>query len=238
MIVIPMAGLSKRFTEAGYKKPKFMLDLDGMSLFKHSLLSFEKYFKTETFLFISLDIDGYMDFLQQEISELEISKFEIILLKHQTKGQADTVYQGLLKHKNKKDDLLIFNIDTFRPNFSKPIFNKEINGYLEVFIGEGLNWSYIKLDEIDNLKVVETAEKNPISNLCCTGLYYFKDYKDFMDSFTYFNINSIFVKGELYVAPLYNYLIEKGSYISYKLIHSDEVVFCGTPVEYENLLKK
>ena len=39
-------------------------------------------------------------------------------------------------------------------------------------------------------------------------------------------------KGELYVAPLYNYLISKNKEIHYELISRYEVVFCGTPDEY------
>ena len=40
MIVIPMAGLSSRFTKAGYTKPKYMLPLAGKSVFAHSIESF------------------------------------------------------------------------------------------------------------------------------------------------------------------------------------------------------
>src|ERR1700712_1024260 len=53
MIVIPMAGNSRRFTEAGYDRPKFMLMLSGESLFAHSVRSFERYFAEEEFLFIA-----------------------------------------------------------------------------------------------------------------------------------------------------------------------------------------
>ncbi len=238
MIVIPMAGLSKRFTNSGYKIPKFMLKLsDGDSLFKKSIISFQQYFKTDFFLFITLEKEGYKEFLEREIENLGISKYEIVFLEENTKGQADTVYQGLMKTSSKSKELYIFNIDTFRPNFTKlNLEGKKINGYLEVFKGSGSNWSYIKLDEKDNLKVIETAEKNPISDLCCTGLYYFNDGKKFIESFNYFDDNSIFVKGEMYIAPMYNYLIEKGAYISYSLINKEEVIFCGTPEEYKNLL--
>ena len=239
MIVIPMAGISKRFTVEGYKVPKFMLELKNLSLFKHSLLSFKNYFTTDKFLFIALDLDLYHEFLLNEIKELGIQDFKIILLKDQTKGQAETVYKGLDQINdaiNESEDLIIFNIDTFRPNFIKPKFEYNIDGYLEVFIGEGSNWSYIKTDLLDTNRVIETAEKNPISNLCCTGLYYFKSVKDFISSFHFYKKNLIMVNNELYVAPLFNFLIKNNKYISYNLIKRDDVVFCGTPDEYQNLL--
>ncbi|MBD6989485.1 capsular biosynthesis protein, partial [Vibrio parahaemolyticus] len=44
MIIIPMAGMSSRFFNAGYDKPKYMLEARGVTLFEHSILSFKKYF--------------------------------------------------------------------------------------------------------------------------------------------------------------------------------------------------
>jgi len=239
MIVIPMAGISKRFTVEGYKVPKFMLKLRKQSLFTHSLLSFKNYFTTDKFLFIALDLDHYHEFMVNEINDLGIQDFKIVLLKDHTRGQAETVYKGLEQINdipNKNIELIIFNIDTFRPNFIKPKFEHKIDGYLEVFVGEGSNWSYIKKDILDTSRVIETAEKKSISNLCCTGLYYFKSVKDFISSFHFYEKNLIMVNNELYIAPLYNFLIKKNKYISYNLIKRDDVIFCGTPDEYENLL--
>lgn len=235
MIVVPMAGLSSRFFSEGYEVPKFMLDLNGLSLFRHSLLSFKHYFSSEEFLFIVLDRLGFYDFVIGEIRELGIESYQIILLDSPTKGQAETVYLGLQEYKGIIDSFSIFNIDTFRPDFKFPEFSQNVDGYLEVFEGEGDNWSFIKLDNRDSYRVTETAEKSPISNLCCTGLYWFKHSAMFFDAFTYYKKNEIFTRGELYVAPLYNYLIEKGYYISYNLIKLEDVKFCGTPEEYRSL---
>jgi NDP-sugar pyrophosphorylase family protein len=237
MIIIPMAGLSRRFSEAGYDKPKFMLKLKGLSLFTHSLLSFKDYFKTEKFLFVARNISGFNDFISKEVTELGIDNFEIILLDFETTGQAETVFEGIKRCKiSPGESITIFNIDTFRPNFKFPA---EIisDGYLEVFKGFGQNWSYVKFDPKQTSRVIETAEKNPISDLCCTGLYFFKYHEDFLEAFLHHKENSILVKGELYVAPLYNFLINKGKFITYNLIHEDDVIFCGIPSEYENLLK-
>ena len=38
-----MAGLSSRFAKAGYKVPKYMLDIDGNSVFYHAVSSFKRY---------------------------------------------------------------------------------------------------------------------------------------------------------------------------------------------------
>ena len=64
MIVIPMAGLSSRFTKAGYDKPKYMLEAFGRSLFWHAVSSFSNYFDSEDFLFIARDIQKILFWLR------------------------------------------------------------------------------------------------------------------------------------------------------------------------------
>ncbi|MFT6835369.1 MAG: dTDP-glucose pyrophosphorylase, partial [Francisellaceae bacterium] len=175
MIVIPMAGLSSRFFRAGYTKPKYMLEAHGKSLFAHAVSSFSAYFKTEEFLFIVRDTLGTINFINKEISALNIQKSHIFILDRETKGQAETVYLGLESLPKNDVPITIFNIDTFRPEFRYPDNINKWDGYLEVFTGEGANWSFAKPVNSTSTKVIETAEKRAISNLCCTGLYYFKN---------------------------------------------------------------
>ena len=63
MIVIPMAGASRRFAEAGHDRPKYMLPARGHSLFHHAVASFRALFASESFLFIARDIAGTADFI-------------------------------------------------------------------------------------------------------------------------------------------------------------------------------
>lgn len=237
MIIFPFAGLSKRFADAGYNKPKYMLDLYGISVFEHSLLSFKKYFNSEVFVFIGLDINGNKLFIENCIKKHSIKSYEIILLSSITKGQAETVYLGLKHLKlSKPTEITIFNIDTFRPGCDILKYDKSTSGYLEVFEGSGNNWSYVLPDEEKDNVVKQTAEKKQISNLCCTGLYNFSNHFDLMEAYEYSLKNDLFIKGEFYIAPLYNYLINVlNRVINYNLIEQKEVIFCGVPAEYENL---
>jgi dTDP-glucose pyrophosphorylase len=82
--------------------------------------------------------------------------------------------------------------------------------------------------------VLETAEKRPISDLCCTGLYHFAKASLFLEALAAERRKPS--SRELYVAPLYNHLISKGARIHYQLIQPQEVVFCGVPAEYQQLL--
>lgn len=242
MIVIPMAGLSSRFKNSGYGKPKYMLEAHGKTLFNHSISSFKKYFQSEKFLFIGLDVENTKDFIYSECLSLGIKDFNIIILDAPTQGQAQTVYLGLLAAKIVMDEsLLIFNIDTFRPGFTYPdMFDiNNIDGYLETFIGEGKNWSNILPKDESDFTVAITAEKKEISQYCCTGLYFWRYAKDFINVFTEYQQKSLndIDAGEYYIAPMYNELINKGADIRYSVIDPDEVIFCGVPAEYESFIK-
>ena len=133
---------------------------------------------------------------------------------------------------------MIFNIDTFRPGFTFPCSIDSWDGYLECFVGDGSNWSYAKTEDgTADTKVIETAEKKEISNFCSTGIYYFKHASDFVNAYRENETTPINGVMELYVAPLYNFLIRDGKNIHVDIIRKDEVLFCGVPQEYVEYLK-
>ncbi len=239
-----MAGLSSRFFNAGFQQPKYMLEAYGKTLFEHSVNSFKHYFNSLPFLFIVRDAFDTASFVKEKATRLGIKEFHVEILEKETRGQAETVALGLESLKSNNihytGPITIFNIDTFRPNFLYPPISARCDGYLEVFKGDGDNWSFAKPKSTDSDRVIQTAEKNPISDLCSTGLYYFNDVNFFLESFYAYNKQpeSLWEKGEIYIAPLYNFLIKKNLIIKYHLIHKDDVIFCGTPCEYQNFLDK
>ncbi|SFP66594.1 capsular biosynthesis protein [Enterovibrio norvegicus] len=244
MIIIPMAGLSSRFFKAGYTKPKYMLEAQGSTLFEHSVNSFNAYFSDKVFLFIVKDLYDTPKFVEEKAKKMGIENFEIVVLTENTQGQAETVALGLNNFEAKgglyNGPITIFNIDTFRPNFEFPEITKNSDGYLEVFEGTGDNWSFAKPKSDSTTEVSLTAEKNPISNLCSTGLYHFNDLNTYLYAYAEYldKPESEWEQGELYIAPLYNLLISKGLDIHYHLIAEKDVIFCGTPDEYTSILNK
>ena len=51
-VVIPMSGMSRRFSVAGYKDPKYLLEIDGMTVIEHIV---NLYPKDSDFVFIIND---------------------------------------------------------------------------------------------------------------------------------------------------------------------------------------
>ncbi len=238
MIVISMAGMSSRFFDAGYTEPKYQLRAFDESLFAHSIRSFERYFEDTRFLFITLRQYSAAEFVRAECRRLGIADAEIVVLEKLTRGQAETVQKGLATAGVRDEPITIFNIDTAEPGFVQPGFVNECDGYLDVFIGTGDNWSFAKPAADGSDRVIETAEKNPISNLCSTGLYHFASSDDFLAAYQAQLEGGLegLARGEIYVAPLYNFLIASGKDIRYRILERDDVVFFGTPAEYEALL--
>lgn len=242
MIVIPMAGLSRRFQEAGYAQPKFTLMAHGRSLFRHAVESFAALFGKERFLFICRDAEDAPAFIARECAAMGLPDARTVALAAPTRGQAETVWLGLEQSRTPDDEpLIIFNIDTFRPGYAWPtdVDRRQSDGYLEVFPGSGPQWSYVRLAANTSNRVAETAEKREISSLCCTGLYSFGRAGDFRAAYAAqmaAGADSLHA-GEIYVAPLYNFLIGQGAAIHCHVIRREDVIFCGVPAEYEAFLR-
>ena len=217
-----------------------MLYAQNKSLFNLAVSSFSDYFSDSKFLFVARELFETRRFIEEECELLGIKNYEIVILDKATQGQAETVYIGLKKSSiGENESITIFNIDTFRPGFKFPQMMGEWDGYLEVFWGEGNNWSYAKTESENSTKVIETTEKIQISNYCSTGLYYFKCVKLFNEAFESGNsISETSLIKELYVAPLYNKLIEQNKNIHIHLIDKSDVLFCGIPEEYYAYLKQ
>lgn len=230
-----MAGLSSRFTKAGYDKPKYMLNVDTNTVFYHSVIGFKKLFKSVKVLFIYRDIQDTKAFIASECKKMGLVEYKAIELDKPTDGQAKTVYLGLKKSKiESNDSMIVFNIDTFRPNFYLPeeLDFKKIDGYLEVFEAKGEHWSFVLPENDNSNKVMKTAEKNRISALCSSGLYYFKNISEFNRTFEKMIALNDRVKNEFFIAPMYNYLIKDKKDIRYSKIDLNDIVFCGTPDEF------
>jgi NDP-sugar pyrophosphorylase family protein len=240
MIVIPMAGESRRFREAGFTKPKYMLPLAGRTLFAWSVGSFEHYFPSEEFLFVLLKSSGAAGFVRSEVQQLGIQKAHVVELDAPTTGQAVTVELGLkgLGPAAGGGPVTIFNIDTIRPGFRAPTeFDVgKVAGYLEVFQGPGEHWSFVEPGGGEH-RVARTAEKQRISDLCCTGLYHFQSVERYHEALAGQRAleGGGLVRGEEYIAPIYNRLIETGHDVRYRVIGRSAVEFSGTPAEYHEL---
>jgi hypothetical protein len=238
IIIIPMAGLSKRFLDEGFTLPKYMLYAEKKSLFRIAVSSFKSQFDTAKFVFIYRNIYDTKEFISAECSIMGIKDFKLIELNNTTRGQAETVKIGidLLSEQGIEDEIIIFNADTAKRSFNMPDFIQKTDGFLEVFEGEGDHWSFVLPMEGNKNLVKLTTEKVRISSLCSNGLYHFKKPYFFLEAYEASFCNDDF-NGEYYIAPMYNTLIKTGKSIHFSMIPITDLSFFGTPLEYRNYLK-
>lgn len=238
MIVLPMAGLSSRFMKEGYDRPKYQLELDGYPVFDYALRSFVGRFGVEDFLIVMRPDYDCEAFVKSRLAANGVTA-RLVVLDRETAGQAETVALGLAAaHVEDCEPLSIFNIDSFRPGFSMSLDEYASDGYVETFIGEGDGWSFVEPEEVNQASgfAKRLAEKARISSLCCTGLYYFRKRAIFDAAYAQELAEPSQKLSEHYIAPIYNQMIKRGRSVAYRVIPAEEVIFCGVPGEYQQLL--
>ncbi len=232
-VIITANGSGTRFKNIGLVTPKYKLIAKSKPLFYWSLISLKNLFDEE-FIFIFNNEVYDEQFVNYWINQLGIKKFTIRVLSHKTDGQASTVYEirDLL---NSQDSILIWNIDT---NIDSNFINKQDfknDGNLTVFKALGDHWSFVKVD--NNTRAIATSEKIRISEYACTGLYYFNSWNDFLWVYRAHKAEIIAKYKEMYVAPMYQFLIDNGKHIGIHLVPLNAVICLGTPAEVKEFDK-
>ena len=231
-IVIPMAGLGKRFSSAGFTKPKPFIPLNNSTMIEHVLKNL-KYDNANYFLIARKEHIDAEQILVKEIEKNYNAKF--ISINNLTEGSACTVLFAR-KYINNDMPLLIANsdqiIDITINNFINDSNNRELDGSIICF--EDLNldpkWSFAKINS--NNLVQEVKEKIPISKYATVGVYFFKKGRYFVENALDMIISNDRVNNEFYTCPVYNYLIKSNKKIGIFLIDYSQMHGLGTPEDY------
>lgn len=217
-IIITMAGESNRFKEAGYNEKKYKLMVQDNTIFYWSMKSLEQFFDCP-FVFVTLLEDGANNFIHEECAKLGIGDYMIQQIPNKTDGQASTVALAL---KHVKSDFIVYNIDTYvDPKFLSPDMIRGA-GWVPCFNGDGDKWSFVEIDK-KNI-AIRVKEKERISDNATIGLYYFESRKSFNHAY-----NGTKQDSEKYIAPLYNYMINKGRKVFVSILPKEAVIPLGTP---------
>ena len=228
MIIITLAGNSSRFFKNGYNTVKYKLPLGNSNVIGEIIKSLPI---DEKIVFV-LNFKYSDKIWLTNVLNSSLIKDWIIIEVNDTKGQLETVKLALDLIKAdiyNTSYLTIYNGDTIRnlTNWNK--FNGD--GYIEVFESSGDHWSFV-----DNLGIVKIVkEKEKISTYCSSGFYYFKSVLIFLSNYDEYVKD---LNHELFVAPFFQFLIDKNYIITSSLTSISNFEFCGTPFEYENTRKK
>ncbi len=227
-IVIPMAGFGQRFVDAGYSTPKPFIKIDNKMMIERVLESFSQ-------LEAKINIIIRDTLLDQCLSEINYLKnkyanLSFSILQNPTLGASCTVL-SLHRYINTEEPLLIADCDNIfdASELKSCLSSLKTSNYdagLVVFESCDPKYSYVKLE---NDLVVQTKEKEVISNLAITGLYYFQKGKYFVENCIDMIVENKSQKGEFYVSGVYNNLISNSYKVGAVTIDNSKWYCVGTP---------
>lgn len=212
-IIIPMAGLGKRFKNENFSTIKPLIIIDKNSIFEESIKDLP-YSKNITAILSKKIFEKY-SILKKILKNNKIKSF---LLNKNTLGQSDTCYK-VKKIINPDEDLFIHSCD-YVMKYSYKKF-KKISSSCDVVIftfklkstivKSYNDFAYCKEKKGKILKITEkkTISNNPQNDQMVIGTFWFKKASDFFEMHEQSLKKKNYVKKELYVANNINLLIKK-----------------------------
>lgn len=212
-ILIPMSGRGQRFRDAGYELPKPLIDINGKPMIQRVI---ENIGIKGNYIFLILKehLDKYD--LQ---NHLQIfcgrNKCQIVEVANITEGAACTclLAKNLI---NNQQELIIANSDQlveWKPkHFLRQMTKYNADGGILTFQASEPKWSFAKVDRSTS-RIIEVAEKNPISTNATAGIYWFRSGADFVSAAEQMINKNIRTNNEFYVCPVFNELIQNNKQI-------------------------
>lgn len=235
-----MAGLGTRFKNEGFQLPKPIIEVNGKTLIEHSVSSLGM---TGQYIFITRKYENPSDneLLSKKLKEMDPHSIEI-QLELPTRGAVETC---LFAEKliNNDTPLVITNCDQITDwdplDFQEFINQEDIEGAVVTYTSENPKNSFAV---VENGKITELVEKNPVTDIALIGLHYWKKGSDFIRSAKSLIENFEKVgRPECYISESYNYLIDEGKIIKNFHIPINQYISLGTPYDlkiYQSKIKE
>lgn len=236
-ILLPVAGLAKRFIDHGHTMPKPLIAVNGKPMIKLALDSLLKNADPKECRLIFVVREDHC--VNHDIAEtLKVLFYdwnvEIAIVSHHTQG---TLCSCLIARDLIRPDepLIIYTPDVcFKADFD---FNDIIenmteamaDGVLLTFQANSPDHSYVAFG--DDGFATKTAEKSVISTDALVGVYGFRTGQMFLDCADKAIAYGEKVNNEFYVAPIYNHLIKDNKRIY--VCRTTKMYVLGTPSDLD-----
>ena len=240
-VLITLAGQSKRFYDAGYKKPKFLLPIGNSTVISEVVKKFDD--KDNFHLVLTEQQIKKNTAIVKYIKNLRKNVYLNIIKPH----NFGPVYSALQVKTIKDDSSVIISYCDFLIDWNYKKFKREIYGYDGAIVSfrgfhpssfTGTLYCYLK---IKNKLITELREKKsfttkPSNEFASTGIYYFKNFGIFKKNGYRALEDKKMVKKykEIYVSLPYTYLLnEKTNILNFEV---ERFVSLGTPKDYEEFI--
>lgn len=208
-IIIPIASPKFKDESDSFQYPLPLIEVQGKTLIEYALEAPLKIKGKNLFVFILKEEDCNLYHFDRTL-KLLIPDSKIVVLKNQTQGAICSILMGI-DHFDLNEETLVINFDQLLDYdfnlFINDFRQKNADGGLVTFKSVHPRWSYVR---IVNDKVMQTAEKNPISNHAIAGIYYFKRSSDMIEAaYNVIRLDDNY-NDRYYTSSIYNQLILKG----------------------------
>jgi RpiB/LacA/LacB family sugar-phosphate isomerase len=226
-LVLPIAGKAQRFIDAGYLMPKPLILAKGKHVIDWSLESIDT---SDCNLIFIVRLDHIYNFSIDKILKQKFGDdISIVTVDYVTQGALETCTLAE-RYIDNELPLYIYTPDVyFLPQFKPDCISSDTDGFLLTFQANSPDHSYADIGAGGN--VTRVVEKEVISEHANVGLYYFKTGKMFLQYAWEAISNGLLIKGEYYIAPIYNYMIRDGLKVT--ACDTEKMHILGTPATFE-----
>ncbi|MCJ2087475.1 glycosyltransferase family 2 protein [Methylobacterium sp. E-005] len=203
-ILILAAGESARTEDDPY--PIWLSEVDGQLMLERQINAFAP-LDPNRYIVCTRAVDNARHHIR-DIVRLISPKADIIEIKRPTAGAACTALLAI-DHIKVDEELIILNAtDQINVDFVEVVEqfrSSAADGGVLTFESLHPRYSFVRVDEEG--RVVEVAEKRPISRQANAGFYWLRRAGDFFDALQTMMLKDAHVNGLFYVAPALNELI-------------------------------
>jgi NDP-sugar pyrophosphorylase family protein len=232
-IIITLAGHSRRFKEAGYEVPKFLIEINGKKMLEHVVEMFDP--NDNYFFILNEEQNSLFPEIQNWLKDLVKNCNVKVIPPH----EIGPVYSILsIDNINNTEPVIVsycdFIVDWNYSKFKNEILNyaaaiPSFKGFHPASFGN-TKYAYLKVNE--NMEMIELREKNSftddrVNEYASAGIYYFNSWKLFKESAEELMSSGFGDLNEAYVSLLNNIIVRKGEKI--KVTEVEKFICWGTP---------
>lgn len=205
------AGGSQAFADAGFHYPKNLVEVAGAPVLAHVLAGLGEYAREGRLVAVVPREEALRHHTPRVLRLLEPTATVVEV--GQTSGAACSALLAA-EHVDPDAPLLVVNGDQVLTADAAAIVadfeGRDLDAGVAVFRAVHPRWSYVRLEDG---RVTEAAEKNPISDLATAGFYWFRRGRDFLTATMDMIRKDAHVGGRFFVCPALNELVLRGAEI-------------------------
>jgi NDP-sugar pyrophosphorylase family protein len=236
-VIIPMAGSSSRFFEAGYKVSKALLPVGNRKMIEHVVNMFDPNKCKYHIVINTQQLDDHPNLIN-DLKKIATNIEVVVIEKH----DLGPVYSALQVKGIEDNEETIVSYCDFIVHWNYPLFLRQVYGKDGCVVSfKGFHpasfgttfYAYMKVKDNQMLELREKKSftKSRIDEHASTGIYYFKNYSIFNKYANKLLEEESTLLPEAYVSLLFNNMVDDGLSV---VVHEVNKFIClGTPDDYE-----